>query len=120
MLTDTEKQILVLNRVAEELRKGLGSLVPENGDFKPFGFTFDVYGTKHKGILRIEYKRGTGRMLRLCVLQKGTDRLHSNYLYTGTNPELDAYLKDPQTLPQWLSALQHLSTRADKDEVYIT
>lgn len=118
MLSDTEKQTLVLNRVAEELRKGFGSLVPENGDFKPFGFTFDVYGTQHKGFLRIEYKCGTDRMLRLCVLQKGTDRLHSNYLFTGTNPELDAYLQDPQTLPQWLSALQHLSTRADKDEFH--
>lgn len=112
-LTNQEKQTIVIKRVAEELVKGLRTQVPEKGIFKPYGFTFDVFGTENKGMMQVEYKSGADRMLKLGVLRKGTDRLYSHFLPRGTNQALIAYLEDPDNLPEWLTSIQHLSDSVD-------
>lgn len=112
-MTREEKQILVLDRLAEELLKGFPGKVPEKGDFAPFGFGFEIVDSPNHGLMRIENRNGNARMLRLGVHRKGSDRLYSNYLKTGTNEELIAYLRDPANIPQWLETVAHLSDKVD-------
>ena len=112
-LTNQEKQRLVMERLAEELVKGLRTRIPEKGIFKPYGFRFDVYGTKNVGMMQVEYKSGADRILKLGVLREGTDRLYSNFLPSGTNQDLIAYLENPDNLSDWLTSIQHLSDTVD-------
>ena len=112
-LSNQEKQTIVMERVAEELVKCLRSQIPEKGIFRPYGFTFDVYGTENKGMMQVEYKSGADRMLKLGVLRKGTDRFYSHFLPSGTNQDLIAYLEDPNSLTDWLDSIKHLSDRVD-------
>ena len=112
-LTNQEKQTIVMKRVAEELVKGLRTQVPEKGIFQPYGFHFDIFGTKNQGMMQVEYKSGADRMLKLGVFRKGTDRLYSHFLPRGTNQELIAYLEDPNSLTDWLDSIKHLSDTVD-------
>ena len=93
--------------------KGLSNQIPEKGIFRPYGFTFDVYGTQNKGMMQVEYKCGADRMLKLGVLREGTDRLYSHFLPSGTNQELIAYLEAPNSLSDWLDSIKHLSDSVD-------
>ena len=112
-LTKEEKQLLIFNRLAEELIKGLQTKIPKSSAFPPFGFGFDIIDSSNHGLMRIEYYREDQRMLRLGVYRKGTDRLYSNYLKTGTNEALITYLQDSCRIPEWLEAMNHLSAKVD-------
>lgn len=111
--TSREKQILVLEKVAEEMVKHLKTAVPPSGIFRPYGFRFEIYGTKNMGMMQVEYKSGQERMVQLGVFRKDTDRLFSHFLPSGTNAQLIAYFEEPANVEQWMESIRHLSEKAD-------
>ncbi len=114
-LSDEEKRVLMLEKGAELLTKYLREDIPATGTFRKHYCTFPIYGTENDGYLSVEVwlsdpKR---RGIQFGALRRGTDMLVSNYVCTGTNEELLAYLADPETQKDWQSRIMELSDSVD-------
>lgn len=114
-LSDEEKRKRILKKCAEVLAQCLQEEVPATGKFEKQDCSFPIHGTNNVGYAAITVwlldpnKRG----LQFGAMRRGTDMLVSNYVITGTNEELLAYLTDPETQKDWQKRIMELSDSVD-------
>lgn len=115
-MSDRKKRVKVMDGVAELLEKYLAEKLAAGEKPGKHGYRFDVYGTKNEGFLRLEPSASQpGKtMLHLGVYRQGTDRVWSNYLYTGEPRQVLEKLRDPASRTEWLEDLMSLSNSVDE------
>ena len=91
--------------------------MPECGDYKRRPAVFPVPGTSNLAFLEIEHfstAPAEERTLTIGVLRNGTDRLYSNYMYTGNKTQMLSYLSENDRRDEFVSSIKDLSNSVDK------
>ncbi len=110
-----EKKEMLLGRCMEVLARLIRENLPESGLCKGCYVTFDFPGTDNLAGLWVECDLTDTSQRRLLTraLRNDTDLCVSNYMETGTQAEILAYLSDKNHIPELLESLQHLSDNVD-------
>lgn len=115
-LSSDERLAFLVEKGIKVLRENWPENIQEKGH-KRYFVAFDVPETDHEGILKLEKETRMDReenwLLSIGVHQKGSSRLHSNFLCHGDGQEglekVLAYLDRPELKTELVASVKELS-----------
>mgnify|MGYP004574361519 CR=1 FL=1 len=101
---------------AKKLSIDYVNIVPENGDFAPRRFSFDIPDTQNESIYTLEVDKNNPKDQRIFSIgasRKGSDMLVSCVLCNGTKKEIIDFLKDDKNNELFKKVVQETSDAID-------
>ena len=118
IVIETKKEEKIQNEI-DKCLKAIGNKLPEkirpdDNHIRPFFVSFDIPGTKNEAFLHIGGMDDEEVTLRLDVMRKGTQRVHSHYLKSYPNSEVELYLIKRLNREEIYESVIYLSKKADE------
>ena len=110
-----EDRRMLVSGVMEFEAKTVAQKVPEKGMFAPVSWAMSYCGTAHEGRLYTQYSPEHGCVIRASMIEKGTSREVSNYVFFGSKQKCIDWLKDESHVEELIGIYNHLVERADKE-----
>ncbi len=110
----------IMNNIVKNCQKAINDVgdryVPENGKFEKFNISFDIPESSYQGLVTVEADRKVPenqRRLSVRIHHKNSDRIFSNYLFTGTKKEVFDYSQKEEFVSSFLDSIDQLIKSAD-------
>ncbi len=116
-LSNKEKTKKSMNAALDYIKENAERRVPENGKYTKLMALFDINGTSNEARIAIEYDPvdpKNKRTVTAGVVRKGTDRLYTSYISTGTKKEILEFLNSKECPDTVYKSVKKLSSKVDE------
>lgn len=106
------KQRELAKKGADALAELIERNIPPAGRARPVYVQLPILGTRNSALLVVE-PNADNRAVTLGAMREGYDMQVMNFVFSGTNDEIKAWLARPETLDELVSLMTPLSEKLD-------